>query len=307
MTRVLLVRHGQSEWNADGRWQGQADPPLTDLGRHQALHAARNLGVVDAIVASDLQRASETALIIAGELGVGPLVLEPDLRERDAGEWSGPDPSRDRPRLARLPRPTAGRPPRQARQRPRQRPVGHPEGGAAAPAELGARRGAARARGRGARPRARPGPRRRGHRRSPTAASSTRSRASSARRSRGSRTSPAGGWTSDRAASCSGSANGSCSSIPTSHSPGPDLTGPRGCHTLVGTVDGVETLWSADDWDEGDVRPGPTLVADPEPPESRRRRPSPACRWRSSAPPSAGSPCLPASSTVGSSCACRSG
>ena len=89
MTRVLLIRHGQSEWNADGRWQGQADPPLTDLGRHQALHASRNLGVVDAIVASDLQRATETALIIAGELGVGPLVLEPGLRERDAGEWSG--------------------------------------------------------------------------------------------------------------------------------------------------------------------------------------------------------------------------
>jgi broad specificity phosphatase PhoE len=89
MTRVLLIRHGQSEWNAEGRWQGQADPPLTDLGRHQALHASRNLGVVDAIVASDLHRASETALIIAGELGVGPLVLEPGLRERDAGEWSG--------------------------------------------------------------------------------------------------------------------------------------------------------------------------------------------------------------------------
>ena len=89
MTRVLLVRHGQSEWNAAGRWQGQADPPLTDLGRHQALHAARNLGVVDAVVASDLQRASETALIIAEALGVGPVVLEPGLRERDAGEWSG--------------------------------------------------------------------------------------------------------------------------------------------------------------------------------------------------------------------------
>jgi probable phosphoglycerate mutase len=89
MTRVLLIRHGQSEWNADGRWQGQADPALTDLGRHQALHAARNLGVVDAIVASDLQRASETAMIISNELGVGPLVLEPGLRERDAGEWSG--------------------------------------------------------------------------------------------------------------------------------------------------------------------------------------------------------------------------
>ena len=89
MTRVLLIRHGQSEWNADGRWQGQADPPLTDLGRHQAMHAARNLGAVDAIVASDLQRASETALIVAEALGVGPVVLEPGLRERDAGEWSG--------------------------------------------------------------------------------------------------------------------------------------------------------------------------------------------------------------------------
>ena len=89
MTRVLLIRHGQSEWNADGRWQGQADPPLTDLGRQQAWHAARSLGVVDAIVASDLQRATDTALVLSNELGVGPLVLEPGLRERDAGEWSG--------------------------------------------------------------------------------------------------------------------------------------------------------------------------------------------------------------------------
>lgn len=89
MARVLLLRHGQSEWNADGRWQGQADPPLTDLGRAQALHATRSLGVVDAIVASDLQRAAATASIIAEALGVGPLVLDPDLRERDAGEWSG--------------------------------------------------------------------------------------------------------------------------------------------------------------------------------------------------------------------------
>ena len=89
MTRVLLVRHGQSEWNADGRWQGQADPPLTDLGRAQAFHAARALGVVDLIVASDLQRAAETAAKLSNELGVGPVVLDPDFRERDAGEWSG--------------------------------------------------------------------------------------------------------------------------------------------------------------------------------------------------------------------------
>jgi probable phosphoglycerate mutase len=89
MTRVLLIRHGQSVWNADGRWQGQADPPLTDLGRAQAHHAARALGTVDAIVASDLERAAETAAILSGELGVGPIVLDPDLRERDAGAWSG--------------------------------------------------------------------------------------------------------------------------------------------------------------------------------------------------------------------------
>jgi broad specificity phosphatase PhoE len=89
VTRVLLVRHGQSEWNADGRWQGQADPPLTDLGRSQAHHAARSLGVVDAIVASDLLRAAETAAILAGELGVGPVVIDPDLRERHAGDWQG--------------------------------------------------------------------------------------------------------------------------------------------------------------------------------------------------------------------------
>ena len=88
-TRVLLVRHGQSEWNAAGRWQGQADPPLSDVGRAQARSAARSLGALDAVFASDLQRATETAAIIAGELGVGPVIVDPDLRERDAGEWSG--------------------------------------------------------------------------------------------------------------------------------------------------------------------------------------------------------------------------
>jgi broad specificity phosphatase PhoE len=87
--RVLLVRHGQSEWNAAGRWQGQADPPLTDLGRRQAVAAARALNAVDAVYASDLRRAAETATIIATELGIGPVVVDPDLRERDAGEWSG--------------------------------------------------------------------------------------------------------------------------------------------------------------------------------------------------------------------------
>ena len=88
-TRVLLVRHGQSEWNASGRWQGQADPPLTNLGRRQAQEASMAVGAVDAVWASDLHRAAETAITIANGLGVGPVVIDEDLRERDAGEWSG--------------------------------------------------------------------------------------------------------------------------------------------------------------------------------------------------------------------------
>ncbi len=86
---MLLVRHGQSEWNAEGRWQGRADPALSDLGRLQARHAAGRVGTVDVIVASPLTRALHTATIISEALGVGPVVLEPDLVERDAGEWSG--------------------------------------------------------------------------------------------------------------------------------------------------------------------------------------------------------------------------
>jgi probable phosphoglycerate mutase len=88
-SRLLLVRHGQSEWNAAGRWQGQADPPLSELGRMQARSAARALGAVDAVFASDLQRAAETAAIISEAAGVGPVIVDPGLRERDAGAWSG--------------------------------------------------------------------------------------------------------------------------------------------------------------------------------------------------------------------------
>lgn len=89
MTRILLVRHGQSEWNADGRWQGQADPALSELGRLQARAAARSIGTVDVIVASPLERATDTAEIIAGELGIGPVVILDGLMERCAGEWEG--------------------------------------------------------------------------------------------------------------------------------------------------------------------------------------------------------------------------
>lgn len=83
------MRHGQSAWNASGRWQGWADPPLTELGRQQAWSAAASIGTVDAIVASDLERAITTALVISEVIGVGPVVVEPDLKERDVGEWTG--------------------------------------------------------------------------------------------------------------------------------------------------------------------------------------------------------------------------
>ena len=91
MARILLLRHGQSEWNADGRWQGQADPPLSDLGRHQAAAAAAHLPHFDSVIASDLERARTTASILADLAGLGSVRHEPDLRERAAGDWEGLD------------------------------------------------------------------------------------------------------------------------------------------------------------------------------------------------------------------------
>lgn len=89
MTRLLLVRHGESIWNADGRWQGQADPPLSERGQDQAAAAASAIGTVDALVTSDLERAADTGAIIGRILGIDPVLVEPRLRERDAGSLSG--------------------------------------------------------------------------------------------------------------------------------------------------------------------------------------------------------------------------
>ena len=86
---MLLLRHGQSTWNAQFRWQGQANPPLSDLGRAQAAHAGQRLGSVDGIVTSPLDRALQTAEILAEAIGVGPVEVAPMLAERDAGPWSG--------------------------------------------------------------------------------------------------------------------------------------------------------------------------------------------------------------------------
>ena len=90
MTTFLIVRHGQSTWNAEHRWQGLADPPLSELGREQARALAAELRDVplDAVYASDLQRASETAEAVARAKGL-TVVTNPTLREIDVGEWSG--------------------------------------------------------------------------------------------------------------------------------------------------------------------------------------------------------------------------
>lgn len=91
MARLLLIRHGQSAWNAEGRWQGWADPPLSRVGEAQALTAAARLQDegLTAVVSSDLRRARRTAELIAGHLDLPVLDSVADLRERDIGDWSG--------------------------------------------------------------------------------------------------------------------------------------------------------------------------------------------------------------------------
>ena len=90
MTTILLARHGETDWNREGRWQGWADQPLNDTGREQARGLAEQLRSTpfDAVYTSDLRRASETAEIVAAPHGV-PVVADPELREIDIGSWSG--------------------------------------------------------------------------------------------------------------------------------------------------------------------------------------------------------------------------
>lgn len=88
--RVVLLRHGRTEWNASGRWQGHLDPDLDELGVAQAERAARLLAALapDAIVASDLRRAARTAASLARVTRL-PVHSDPDLRETYIGAWQG--------------------------------------------------------------------------------------------------------------------------------------------------------------------------------------------------------------------------
>ncbi len=90
MTTIVLIRHGQTDWNVEGRWQGQADPPLNEYGCEQAYQIAeyhRQFGF-NALYSSDLRRAMETAQIIGHELGMD-VIVEPRLREINLGKWQG--------------------------------------------------------------------------------------------------------------------------------------------------------------------------------------------------------------------------
>lgn len=93
-TPLSLIRHGETTWNRAGRWQGHADPDLTEAGRAAAEILAATLALEHAkrpwrrVYSSDLRRARETADRIAGRLGI-PLDLDARLRELDVGSWAG--------------------------------------------------------------------------------------------------------------------------------------------------------------------------------------------------------------------------
>ena len=89
-TTIVLVRHGETDWNRDNRFQGRADPPLNDTGREQARVLAAELGTESfaAAYTSPLLRAAETAAILAGALRID-VVPDGSLMEVDVGSWSG--------------------------------------------------------------------------------------------------------------------------------------------------------------------------------------------------------------------------
>src|SRR4051812_31723246 len=86
---LILVRHGESTWNADHRLQGQLDPPLSEAGRAQTVELrplVERIGIApDRVIASDLTRARETAAL----LGLAPARVDARWREIDVGEWGG--------------------------------------------------------------------------------------------------------------------------------------------------------------------------------------------------------------------------
>ena len=90
MTDLILIRHGETDWNTEGRWQGQADVPLNSTGWRQAQQMVQPLEAagIAAIYSSDLQRARQTAQVLADAYRL-PLQVDIRLREIHQGEWQG--------------------------------------------------------------------------------------------------------------------------------------------------------------------------------------------------------------------------
>ncbi len=90
MTNLIMIRHGETDWNVEGRWQGQADVALNERGRAQAAKTAKELKNVpiNAIYSSDLIRALETAQEISKVTGL-PVQVDRRLREIHQGDWQG--------------------------------------------------------------------------------------------------------------------------------------------------------------------------------------------------------------------------
>ncbi|APE09788.1 histidine phosphatase family protein [Rhodococcus sp. 2G] len=88
--QLVLLRHGQTEYNATRRMQGQLDTDLSELGRQQALAVAEAIARFDplAVVSSDLRRAYDTATALGDRIGL-PVSIDTRLRETHLGEWQG--------------------------------------------------------------------------------------------------------------------------------------------------------------------------------------------------------------------------
>lgn len=90
MKNLFIFRHGETDWNREGRFQGHFDIPINETGQEQARQLATRLSnhAIQAILSSDLLRAQQTAQIVADQLGI-PVFLEPRLREAHLGEAQG--------------------------------------------------------------------------------------------------------------------------------------------------------------------------------------------------------------------------
>ncbi|UQX87522.1 histidine phosphatase family protein [Jatrophihabitans telluris] len=90
LRRIVILRHGRTQWNAQRRYQGQSDPPLDSVGQAQAIQAAALIAAMDpdVLISSDLQRAKHTADKVGSLAGL-PVEVDKRLRERNLGHWEG--------------------------------------------------------------------------------------------------------------------------------------------------------------------------------------------------------------------------